>query len=80
MKRAATVDNSKGLPGKKEPPLKNDDPTTINIQIGGTKVLYGVFKHLVIRKSGRNFRMDRIDKCQDQNVKKKFKDNVTIEI
>ena len=47
---------------------------------GGVKVLYGTFKHLLIRKSGPGFRLDRIDKNPDLKIRKQFKENVTIEI
>ena len=47
---------------------------------GGVKVLYGVFRHLTIRKSGPGFRLDRIDKNPDLKIRKQFKENVTIEV
>ena len=42
--------------------------------------MYGNFKHLVIRKNGQGFRMDRIDKVTDPALKKKFNDKVSIEV
>lgn len=43
-------------------------------------MLYGYFRHLVIRKSGPGYRLDRIDKNPDLDKRKKFKENVTIEV
>ena len=58
-------------PAKEEKKEKTD---------GGNKVLYGVFRHLLIRKSGPSFRMDRIDKNPDAKIRKQFGDKVTIEV
>ena len=61
-------------PGKEDEKAKTMPPPKEEKKDGGIKMLYGNFKHLGIRKSGPGFRMDRMDKHPDANVRKKFKD------